>query len=163
MVNNTFSSLEEKHYQRQVQKKAGFVVTGMGKENLFSTQKPDSKISLKTEDSISLKTDGYGYSSLAPNAPEEVREAWKEAEKAAGVKSGKLNHLSTLFALQEEQKRSTGNADLFGKTADSAVDVVKKALSQLESQPASGTSKTQEYREQEKIFYQAFLSYMTAA
>lgn len=157
-INNHFSALSEQHDKHKLQKSAGHVATGMNKESLFSTSKPQGNaIGQKSEDSVAFHTKTYGISTLGPNVAPSVKEAWQEAEEELGLERGGVNHLASLFAVQAEQRAQTGSSDLLGNTRKTAVEALKKALTHLEANEGKGNAKTQEYREQEKQFYNALL------
>lgn len=102
------------------------------------------------------RTEGDSFRSLAPSAPDPVREAWNKAVTLTG--KGSDGFLSSLFELQTKQRRETGSSDLLGKTAESAISAVEKAISNLEKKSGEVVNtKMREYREQEMSLYREFL------
>ncbi len=106
---------------------------------------------------------------IAPNAPEEVKTAWKEASKEVGVngmgmkKNGMLSHISQML-VQQVINAHNGNPnpqDILGDSVESAWQAAKKALYALENPLAPINQRKLEVQEQikkEKEFYQAFIT-----
>lgn len=106
---------------------------------------------------------------IAPNAPEEVKTAWKEASKEVGVngmgmkKNGMLSHISQML-VQQLINAHNGNPnpqDILGDSVESAWQTAKKALYALENPLAPINQRKLEVQEQikkEKEFYQAFIT-----
>ncbi len=106
---------------------------------------------------------------IAPNAPEEVKTAWKEASKKVGVngmgmkKNGMLSHISQML-IQQVINAHNGNPnpqDIMGDSVESALQTAKKALYNLENPLAPINQRKLEVQEQikkEKEFYQAFIT-----
>lgn len=99
-----------------------------------------------------------GLETLGPDAPGEVKEAWKKAEKESGVNGmamnseGMLTRLTKLFVMSMENAYNGGGSDVLGDSVHSAKEAVQKALSRL------GIPKNSE-EEKEKRFYEAFLRF----
>ncbi len=106
---------------------------------------------------------------IAPNAPEEVKTAWKEAAKEVGAngmgmkKNGMLSHISQML-VQQVINAHNGNPnpqDIMGDSVESAWQAAKKALYNLENPLAPINQRKLEVQEQikkEKEFYQAFIT-----
>lgn len=106
---------------------------------------------------------------IAPNAPEEVKTAWKEAAKEVGVngmgmkKNGMLSHISQML-VQQVINAYNGNPnpqDVMGDSVESAWRAAKKALYDLENPLAPINQRKLEVQEQikkEKEFYKAFIT-----
>lgn len=107
--------------------------------------------------------------SIAPNAPEEVKTAWKEASKEVGIngmgmkKNGMLSHISQMF-VQQVINAHNGNPnpqDIMGDSVESAWQATKEALYNLENPLAPINQRKLEVQEQikkEKEFYQVFMT-----
>ena len=106
------------------------------------------------------------FESIAPNAPEEVKQAWMEAAKEAGVnglgmqKNGMLSHISQMMVERVERGWNGGDPnDILGSTAASALRAAKQALYDLDH-PLAYTPKSLEVQQakmKEREFYQAFI------
>lgn len=106
------------------------------------------------------------FESIAPNAPEEVKQAWMGAAKEAGVnglgmqKNGMLSHISQMMVERVERSWNGGDPnDILGSTAVSALRAAKQALYDLDH-PLAYTPKSLEVQQakmKEREFYQAFI------
>lgn len=107
--------------------------------------------------------------SIAPNAPEEVKTAWKEASKEVGIngmgmkKNGMLSHISQMLVQQviNEHNGNPNPKDVLGNSVESAWQAAKKALYALENPLAPINQRKLEVQEsikKEKEFYQAFIT-----
>lgn len=101
------------------------------------------------------------FFSFAPNAPEAVKEAIRQAAEESGYHPyGKMNHISQITVQQvENQYNGTINPeDVFGGSVASALQAVKTMLYDLEH-PLAKTKSTgiAQYRAQEREFYQAVI------
>ena len=118
--------------------------------------------------------DERAFNFFAPNAPDEVREAWLEAAKETGAngmgmgQDGKLTHISSMMtksAVNNYWNRETGvsdlsSNDLLGSTVVSALSAAKQALYDLEHplEPISRRSwEVQKQIAKEREFYNAFI------
>lgn len=106
---------------------------------------------------------------IAPNAPEEVKTAWKEAAKEVGIngmgmkKNGMLSHISQMLVQQviNAHNGKPNPQDIMGDSVESAWQATKKALYDLENPLAPINQRKLEVQEQikkEKEFYQAFIT-----
>lgn len=101
------------------------------------------------------------YQDLAPNATDQVKEAWKKAEQEAGTNGfaiepdGMLTQITELMALALEKELQTGSSDILGATNSSARQAVQKALECLNR---NGIKSNEELKE--KVFYESFLKYL---
>lgn len=146
-------------------------------ESGYKTKKSDAASEVSFLNNLSGKTtsekidyDDKAFAYMAPNASEEVRNAWMEAAKETGVngmgmtQDGKLSHISAMQVNRVEQWLNNGKAasaaDLLGDTVESALQAAKEALYDLENplQPVSHRSiEVQQQIIKEKLFYQAFI------
>ncbi len=107
------------------------------------------------------------FNSVGKNAPQEVRDAWMEAAREAGVdglgmkKNGMLSHISQLMVERVERSmRGQDSDDILGSTVESARRAIENALYDLEH-PLAGerhSADIQEWIEKERQFYKAFLA-----
>lgn len=101
-----------------------------------------------------------GLERVGSSVSEEVKEAWEKAEKEAGMNgmaidsSGKYTGLTELNVMSLLDIRKGRNGDVLGNTKQSAIEAVQKALGRL------GIPEN-ENEEKEKLFYEAFLRYLT--
>ncbi len=103
------------------------------------------------------------FSRFAPNAPEEVKQAFMEATQETGYNEGeRMDYLSQVF-IHQVVNRQNGVADytdVFGGSIASALQAAREILYDLEnpimpiSQRGENAAK---YIEQEKQFYKAFI------
>lgn len=103
------------------------------------------------------------FSRFAPNAPEEVKQAFVEAAEETGYNEGeRMDYLSQVFIHQVENRQNgvADYTDVFGSSVASALQVARGILHDLEnplmpiSQRGENAAK---YVEQEKAFYKAFI------
>lgn len=103
------------------------------------------------------------FSRFAPNAPEEVKQAFMEAAEETGYNEGeRMDYLSQVFIHQVENRQNgvADYTDVFGGSIASALQVARDILYDLEnplmpiSQRGENAAK---YIEQEKQFYRAFI------
>ncbi len=103
------------------------------------------------------------FSRFAPNAPEEVKQAFMEAAEETGYNEGeRMDYLSQVFIHQVENRQNgvADYTDVFGSSIASALQAAKEMLYDLEnplmpiSQRGENAAK---YVEQEKAFYRAFI------
>ncbi len=105
-----------------------------------------------------------GLDYLGPNAPEQVKKAWIEAAEEVGVdgfgrtSDGKMNHLSAMFVASVVQRNATGKVDVLGNTVSSAIKAAQEALNYLNNPLSKRSSDVDGYVNQEKQFYQSFIS-----
>ena len=103
------------------------------------------------------------FSRFAPNAPEEVKQAFMEAAEETGYNEGeRMDYLSQVFIHQVENRQNgvADYTDVFGGSVASALQAAREILYDLEnplmpiSQRGENAAK---YIEQEKQFYRAFI------
>ena len=103
------------------------------------------------------------FSRFAPNAPEEVKQAFMEAAEETGYNEGeRMDYLSQVFIHQVENRQNgvADYTDVFGGSIASALQAAKEILYDLENplMPISQRGKNAaKYVEQEKEFYRAFI------
>ena len=103
------------------------------------------------------------FSRFAPNAPEEVKQAFMEAAEETGYNEGeRMDYLSQVFIHQVENRQNgvADYTDVFGGSIASALQTAKEILYDLENplMPISQRGKNAaKYVEQEKEFYRAFI------
>ena len=106
------------------------------------------------------------FSRFAPNAPEEVRKAFREAAEETGYYEysgkGKMNYISQILVRQVENRQNgvKNYTDVFGSSVASALQAAKEMLYDLENPLMPDNQRSEEvikYREQEKEFYKAFI------
>ncbi len=113
--------------------------------------------------------DEKAFEQVAPNAPEEVKNAWIEAARETGTNglgikgNGMLSHISQMMVQRlNKMIKGEGNAenlDILGSTTESAILATKQALYNLEH-PIVYTPKSIEVQQaciKEREFYIAFL------
>ncbi len=108
------------------------------------------------------------FASVGSRAPEEVKQAWMDAAKEAGVNgmgigsNGMITHISQMMA-QRLKKSLTGSEeanDILGNSVSSAIRAAREALYDLEHprSPENNRSiEVQRQRMKERAFYWAFL------
>ena len=103
------------------------------------------------------------FSRFAPNAPEEVKQAFMEAAEETGYNEGeRMDYLSQVFIHQVENRQNgvADYTDVFGSSIASALQAAREILYDLEN-PLMPVSQRGEnaakYIEQEKAFYRAFI------
>lgn len=112
--------------------------------------------------------DERAFESIGPNAPKEVKQAWMDAAKEAGVnglgmqKNGMLSHISQMMVERVERvwNGSGDPDDILGSTAASAIRAAKQALYDLDH-PLAYTPKSVEIQQaqmKEREFYHAFIT-----
>lgn len=140
------------------------------KENFADQAVKAAEIKTIRENAMQEKMD-YGeksFESIAPNAPEKVKQAWMEAAKEVGVdglgtkKNGMLSHISQMMVERLERSwNGKGNSnDILGSTVASAIRATKQALYDLEH-PLAYTPRSmevQQARMKEGDFYRAFIA-----
>ena len=103
------------------------------------------------------------FSRFAPNAPEEVKQAFMEAaEETEYIEGERMDYLSQVFIHQVENRQNgvADYTDVFGGSIASALQAAREILYDLEnplmpiSQRGQNAAK---YIEQEKQFYRAFI------
>ena len=103
------------------------------------------------------------FSRFAPNAPEEVKQAFMEAAEETGYNEGeRMDYLSQVFIHQVENRQNgvADYTDVFGGSISSALQAAREILYDLENplMPISQRGKNAaKYVEQEKEFYRAFI------
>ena len=153
----------------------GYYPTGYA--NAKTVEKPADNL---FADTISEKAatnqidyDERAFDFFAPNAPEEVREAWIGAAKETGAngmgmgQDGKLTHISALMtkgAVNNYWNREKGSdllsSDLLGSTVASALSAARQALYDLEHPLEPISQRRMEVQQQiakEIEFYKAFI------
>ena len=116
----------------------------------------------KEKDEVKENT-AIDFSRFAPNAPEEVKQAFMEAaEETEYIEGERMDYLSQVFIHQVENRQNeiTDYTDVFGGSIASALQAAREILYDLEnplmpiSQRGQNAAK---YIEQEKQFYRAFI------
>ena len=103
------------------------------------------------------------FSRFAPNAPEEVKQAFMEATEETGYNEGeRMDYLSQVFIHQVENRQNgvADYTDVFGGSVASALQAAREMLCDLENplMPIGQRGeKAAKYVEQEKEFYRAFI------
>lgn len=120
----------------------------------------------KEKDEVKENT-AIDFSRFAPNAPEEVRKAFREAAEETGYYEysgkGKMNYISQILVRQVENRQNgvKNYTDVFGSSVASALQAAREILYDLEN-PLMPVSQRGEnaakYVEQEKEFYRAFIT-----
>lgn len=113
--------------------------------------------------------DENAFEQVAPNAPEEVKNAWIEAATETGVNglgiqgNGMLSHISQMMVqrlnIMLKGEGNTESVDILGNTTESAILATKQALYNLEH-PIAYTPKSIEVQQaciKERQFYISFL------
>lgn len=109
------------------------------------------------------------FSRFAPNAPEEVKKAFREAAEETGYYeySGreKMNHISQIHVRQVENRQNgvENHMDVFGGSVATALQVARQMLYDMENPLIPDNQHSEEvikYREQEKEFYRSFTKKM---
>ena len=113
--------------------------------------------------------DEKAFDMIAPNAPQNVKDAWMEASKEVnanglGIKgNGMLSHISQMMVQRlNKQLRGEGDVDsldILGNTTESAIQATKQALYNLDH-PVVYIPKSIEVQQacmKEREFYVAFL------
>ena len=111
--------------------------------------------------------DEKAFDMVGPNAPQDVKDAWMEAAKEVnanglGIRgNGMMSHISQMMVqrLNKILKGETENLDILGSTVDSAIQVTKQALYDLDHPlaPAYRSIEAEQARIKEREFYTAFL------
>ena len=150
---------------------AGYPVAG------YETRKTE-RVALKKQfsDVVSEKViakkddaDEKAFEQIAPNAPEEVKNAWIEAAKETGANglgikgNGMFSHISQMMVqrlnIMLKGEGNAENIDVLGSTTESAILATKQALYNLEH-PVVYTPKSIEVQQaciKEREFYITFL------
>ena len=106
------------------------------------------------------------FSRFAPNAPEEVKQAFMEAAEENGYYEysgkGKMNYISQILVRQVENRQNgvENYTDVFGGSVASALQAAREMLYDLENPLMPDNQRSEEvikYREKEKEFYRAFI------
>jgi hypothetical protein len=119
------------------------------------------------ENSVDYDEKAFEY--VAPNAPDEVKEAWMEAAKETGAnglgmaQNGMLTHISAMMVNRVENWMNgiENDGDILGKSVTSALESAKQALYDLDNplEPVGKRSlAVQQEIMKERKFYQAFIS-----
>ena len=104
------------------------------------------------------------FSRFAPNAPEEVKQAFMEAAEETGYNEGeRMDYLSQVFIHQVENRQNgvENYTDVFGSSVASALQAAREMLYDLENPLMPDNQRSEEvikYREQDKEFYRAFIT-----
>lgn len=117
--------------------------------------------------------DERAFGSVGANAPEEVKQAWMEAAKEAGVNglgisgNGMLAHLSQMMVQRAENWMNGIGAtdDILGSTVQSAIKAATQAIYGLDHPLSTDSLKSIEVQRQqmkERAFYQSFLDKLGA-
>lgn len=111
--------------------------------------------------------DEKAFEMVAPNAPQEVKDAWMEAAKevnANGIgirENGMMSHISQMMVqrLTKMFKGETEIVDVLGNTVESAIRATKQALYDLDHPlaPSYRSIEAEQARIKEREFYVAFL------
>lgn len=112
------------------------------------------------------------FSKFAPNAPNEVRQAFAEAAEESGYfeysGGGRMDYISQILVKQVENRNNgiEDYTDVFGTSVESALSVATELLHNLEN-PLSTVSqrgeKAARYMEQEMEFYKLFIEKLEKA
>lgn len=106
------------------------------------------------------------FSRFAPNAPEEVKQAFMEAAEETGYYEysgkGKMNYISQILVRQVENRQNgvENYTDVFGSSVASALQAAREMLYDLENPLKPDSQRSEDiikYREQEKEFYRTFI------
>ena len=117
-----------------------------------------------TDESLSMEE--RAFQSIAPNAPEEVKQTWMKAVEQTGVngvgleENGMMSHITQLDVQRAIKWYHGKDTDVLGETVESARQAVEKALYDLEHplEPlANRSAGVQKQIEKEKQFYEKFL------
>ena len=116
-----------------------------------------------TENNEVKENTAIDFSRFAPNAPEEVKQAFIEAAEETGYNEGeRMDYLSQVFIHQVENRQNgvADYTDVFGGSIASALQAAREILYDL-GNPLIPVSQRGEnaakYIEQEKEFYRAFI------
>jgi hypothetical protein len=123
------------------------------------------------EKSVASKVDydEKAFEYVAPNAPDEVKEAWMEAAKETGAnglgmaQNGMLTHISAMMVNRVENwiNGIENDGDVLGDSVTSALESAKQALYDLDNplEPVSKRSlAVQQEIMKERKFYQTFIN-----
>lgn len=111
------------------------------------------------------------FSRFAPNAPEEVKQAFMEAAEETGYYEysgkGKMNYISQILVRQVENRQNgvENYTDVFGGSVASALQAAREMLYDLENPLMLDNQRSEDvikYREQEKEFYRSFVEKLEA-
>ena len=134
----------------------------LGRGQYVNEEYQANTVDAEKESGDSVNTD-IDFSRFAPNAPEEVKQAFMEAAKETGYNEGeKMDYLSQVFIHQVENRQNgvADYTDVFGSSVASALQAAREILYDLEN-PLMPVSQRGEnaakYVEQEKEFYRAFI------
>lgn len=134
---------------------------GTGEDWLKKAAKMTGLISSDNVDE-SLSMEESAFQLIAPNAPEEVKQAWMEAVKETGInglglqENGMMSHITQLDVQRVIKWYNGEDTDVLGRTVESAQQAVEKALYDLEHplEPLTNRSvSVQQSIEKEKEFY----------
>lgn len=113
--------------------------------------------------------DEKAFAVIGPNVPQDVKDAWMEADKEVNANglvikgNGMLSHISQMMVQRlNKQLKGEGdvdNLDILGNTTESAIQATKQALYNLEH-PVVYTPKSIEVQQaciKEREFHVAFL------
>lgn len=109
--------------------------------------------------------------SLGPNAPEEVRNAWKEAAEETRTdglgmsKNGMLSHISQMMVMSLVKWQKTGSRDILGDSVETALAAAQEALYNLRNPLPSDSIRSAEVmkaRAAEEQFYVVFIEKLEA-
>ena len=162
-VEGSYSSNETTGYQRSIETVdyqeyyKAWMSQGSARAIEYATGNADVN-SMEQTEFVSID-----FSRFAPNAPEEVKQAFMEAAEETGYNEGeRMDYLSQVFIHQVENRQNgvANYTDVFGDSIVSALQAAREILHDLENplMPISqrGENATK-YVEQEKEFYRTFI------
>lgn len=141
------------------------ICKGTGEDWLGKAAELTGLAAVDDTDEASLMEES-AFQSIAPNAPEEVKQAWMGAVKKTGIngiglqENGMMSHITQLDVQRAIKWYNGEDTDVLGQTVESARQAVEKALYDLEHplEPFMNRSTSvQQAIEKEKEFYKAFL------
>lgn len=116
-----------------------------------------------TEQNKTKAETAINFSRFAPNAPQEVRQAFMEAAEETGYNEGeRMDYISQVLVHQVENRQNgvANDTDVFGGLAASALQAARQMLYDLENPLMPDNQRSEDaikYREQEKEFYRVFI------
>jgi hypothetical protein len=146
-------------------------VNGFSNVEIFSAIASQYTDDGDLEKSVASKVDydEKAFQYVAPNAPDEVKEAWMEAAKETGAnglgmaQNGMLTHISAMMVNRVENwiNGIENDGDVLGDSVTSALESAKQALYDLDNplEPVSKRSlAVQQEIMKERKFYQTFIN-----
>lgn len=150
----------------------GYTTKKSGK-NAASGTTGFTEATAEIRDRTKIDYDEKAFESVGANAPEQVKQAWMEAAKEAGVNgfgmsgNGMLTHISQMMVKRAEKwMKGLGESnDILGNTVQSAIRVTEQALYDLDhplSPSGQKSIEVQGWIMKERAFYQSFLNKLNA-